>query len=93
MSSLENVVSSTVELNPPIYATIACGTPVVLQHVGSVANYFLTIGIAARDTHPELWAKAGAALVNAAKPSSDDKTVQAAIQATYDLLKATDRMR
>ena len=56
MKSLEAILNSAVELPNPIPAKFADGTPLVLQHVGSAANFLLTSCLGAKTSHPDLWA-------------------------------------
>jgi hypothetical protein len=61
--SLENVLNSAVALPRLIPAKFANETPVMLQHIGSTANFLVTSAATAKTDHPALWAEAEAALI------------------------------
>ena len=86
--SLENILTSPVALPRAIPAKFANGTPIMLRHVGAVANFLMTTGSAAKTAHPELWEKAQANMVAANDHPADRKKGEAAWQSVLDLLSA-----
>lgn len=84
--SLEDVLNSSVSLPHPLPAKLPDGSPVVLRDVGTLANFLLATGAMARGSHPALWEKAEAAIVDADEHPSDNEKVREAWLAAYDLL-------
>lgn len=76
--ALEDVLNSSVALPHPIPAKFSDGSPMLLSHVGMLANFLLTTGALTRGSHPALWEKAEAAIVDADQNPTDSEKAREA---------------